>query len=401
MIFQAMDIALAGLALFGHFALCIAAINRLHAVGLSRPYLRVIDLLWSLLVIGTPLFVAMRVTAWSHVSGNRPATLALSSLLDGLALACLLVGVLAAGYTLLAIARQRRIAPQSVHLARNHTRQIDVGQVLGHPPIGGLATRLAARLPGNEILRLSIHQKYLSLPLLPAALDGLSIAHISDLHFTGQLTPDFFHEVVRQSNQLDPDLVAITGDIIDESACLRWLPEILGQLTSRHGIYFVLGNHDQKIKQADQVVRQALTDVGFVNLGGRWELIQIDGWPVLLAGNELPWFGPAADMSRCPTSDGDRRPLRIALSHSPDQLPWARRHNVDLLLAGHTHGGQCRLPWIGPILCPSRYGVRYASGVFYEPPTLMHVSRGISGTRPLRYRCPPELPRLVLQGETA
>ncbi len=67
------------------------------------------------------------------------------------------------------------------------------------------------------------------------------------------------------------------------------------------------------------------------------------------------------------------------------------------MLAGHTHGGQIRFPRIGPILAPSRYGVRFASGVFHLPPMVMHVSRGLSGLQPLRFNCPPELARLVLR----
>ena len=64
--------------------------------------------------------------------------------------------------------------------------------------------------------------------------------------------------------------------------------------------------------------------------------------------------------------------------------------------AGHTHGGQIRLPIVGPIVAPSRYGVKYASGLFHEPPTLMHVSRGVCGVHPLRFNCPPELALLTL-----
>jgi predicted MPP superfamily phosphohydrolase len=89
--------------------------------------------------------------------------------------------------------------------------------------------------------------------------------------------------------------------------------------------------------------------------------------------------------------------VRILLAHSPDQLSWARRNDIDLMLAGHTHGGQIRFPLIGPILAPSRYGVRYAAGTFYLPPVVMHVSRGISGLQPLRFNCPPELTKLVLR----
>ena len=67
------------------------------------------------------------------------------------------------------------------------------------------------------------------------------------------------------------------------------------------------------------------------------------------------------------------------------------------MLAGHTHGGQVRLPWIGAIVAPSRHGVRYASGTFFEPPTVMHVSRGLSAEKPLRWNCAPELTKLTLR----
>ena len=89
--------------------------------------------------------------------------------------------------------------------------------------------------------------------------------------------------------------------------------------------------------------------------------------------------------------------FRLLLSHTPDNIGWARRQNIDLMLAGHNHGGQVRLPAIGPVYSPSRFGTRYASGVFWEPPTLMHVSRGLAGRHPLRLNCPPELTRLVLR----
>jgi predicted MPP superfamily phosphohydrolase len=67
------------------------------------------------------------------------------------------------------------------------------------------------------------------------------------------------------------------------------------------------------------------------------------------------------------------------------------------MLAGHNHGGQVRLPLVGPVFSPSLFGCRYASGVFWEPPTLLYVSRGISGQHPWRWRCPPELTKLILR----
>ena len=87
----------------------------------------------------------------------------------------------------------------------------------------------------------------------------------------------------------------------------------------------------------------------------------------------------------------------MLLSHSPDQLSWARQNRVTLMLAGHTHGGQGRLPLAGPLLSPSVHGSRYASGDFYKPPTTMHVTRGICGKHLMRINCRPELSLITLR----
>jgi predicted MPP superfamily phosphohydrolase len=166
-------------------------------------------------------------------------------------------------------------------------------------------------------------------------------------------------------------------------------------LRAAHGVYFVLGNHD--LRAGAPRVRQALVECGLIDLSGRWLRPNIRGHGVVLAGNELPWFKPAADLSDCPISADANRDFRILLSHSPDQFRWAQRHEIDLMLAGHTHGGQIRFPVIGPLVAPSRYGVHYASGTFHLPPVVMHVSRGVSGLMPLRFNCPPELTKLVLR----
>jgi predicted MPP superfamily phosphohydrolase len=82
-------------------------------------------------------------------------------------------------------------------------------------------------------------------------------------------------------------------------------------------------------------------------------------------------------------------------------MRWASRHDGDLLLAGHTHGGQIRLPIVGPVLSPSNIDVHYSCGVFQSGPLISHVSRGISGKLPLRYNCPPEITKLVLRPATS
>jgi predicted MPP superfamily phosphohydrolase len=216
------------------------------------------------------------------------------------------------------------------------------------------------------------------------------------MHMAEHLQIPFHEVIVRLANELDGDLVAITGDIVDRRKCIEWIPLALGKLNSRHGVYFVLGNHDQRTGDV-QLVRDTLTGCGLIDLGGSCRVIQHNGARILLAGNETPWQKPPLAVSQLPISTAATDVLSVLLSHSPDQLDWARKAGFKLMLAGHTHGGQGRLPWIGPVLSPCLSGVKYSAGIYFEAPTMLHVSRGISGMTQVRINCPPELTKLVLR----
>ena len=139
---------------------------------------------------------------------------------------------------------------------------------------------------------------------------------------------------------------------------------MLGKLHAPHGVYFVLGNHDSFTGEVPRL-RKTLQQAGFIDLGGRWQTLEIRGRTILIAGHELPWIAPAPDLSNAPPAGPDgSRPLRLLLAHTPDAWRWARRGDFDLMLTGHTHGGQLCLPGFGPIFCPSRHGVALAAGVF-------------------------------------
>jgi predicted MPP superfamily phosphohydrolase len=127
-------------------------------------------------------------------------------------------------------------------------------------------------------------------------------------------------------------------------------------------------------------------------LGNGWEQVEVRGRPLVVIGHEGPWFEPAPDLAACPADV-----FRLCLSHTPDNIGWARRHGIDLMLSGHVHGGQIRFPVLGSVFVPSRFGRRYDCGMFHEPPTLLHVSRGLGGEHPLRYNCRPEVTLLVLR----
>ncbi|MDA7979826.1 MAG: metallophosphoesterase [Pirellulales bacterium] len=277
-------------------------------------------------------------------------------------------------------------------LLANHAESIAFSQVefSGATLAGSLV-----KLPGNQSVQLQISEKRLRIDKLDHRLNGLRIAHLSDLHFTGRIRKEYFERVIAFTQQSRPDLIVIAGDLIDRNACIDWIPEVLGKLSAPLGVFAVLGNHDLRVEVPR--LRRAIVEAGIELISDRWVSLKHSGAPLILAGNELPWFSPAANMDDAPQEIDGFRPLRILLSHSPDQLAWAKRRGFDLMVAGHTHGGQIRLPIWGPLVSPSRHGTKYASGTFFESPTLLHVSRGISGKLPLRWNCPPELPILILE----
>ena len=234
----------------------------------------------------------------------------------------------------------------------------------------------------------------LAIPRLASEHDGLRIAHLTDLHMSGRITKTYFQKVVEQVNRCEPDIVAITGDLVERDQCLEWIPDTLGQLHAPGGVYYVLGNHDLHV-DADRLHRE-MASAGLVHVGGTWRLIHVRDLSLILAGNELPWYTPAADLHTCPPHGPSGLPLRVLLSHSPDQFQWWQQHEVDLMLAGHNHGGQIRLPILGALLAPSLHGVRYAAGAYRSGNTVMHVSRGTSSMTPIRILCPPEIAILTL-----
>jgi predicted MPP superfamily phosphohydrolase len=276
------------------------------------------------------------------------------------------------------------------HQLTNHSSTVDIAQRLGKKPVGEGPYRYLTRVPGNEIFRVEVSQKEYRLPRLPREWDGLSILHVTDLHLIGTIDRSFFEELFEVANDMRADLVVFTGDLLDRQDCNDWLPTTMGRLDAPLGRYFILGNHDWYLDH--RATRQALCDCGWIDVAGRTIEIEHRGRRLAIGGTERPWMGEHPDFD---TNSQDA--FRLLLSHTPDHLEFARSQNVDLMLSGHNHGGQVVLPIVGPVYAPSQFGVRYAGGVFWREPTLLYVSRGISGQHPLRINCPPELTKLVLR----
>jgi len=377
-------------ALLGHGFLWVALVNRSHGTAMPHSLCKPLTVAMFALAGGIPLgFAAGLATAGLNPLDGRD-WLELPWPVILYALVCFGCGL--AAFTAW-VRRWVFFRPPAIQRFE-HGRRLEMPPPTGSPGRHGPRQSWLARLPGNEIGQLEVVERGLQLPRLPPALDGLTVLLLADLHFTGRVAKEYFQELVRACNALGPDLVAIAGDLIDDDAYIAWVRDTVAGLVAPGGVYFVLGNHDSRHDAAR--LRRALVDGGLVDLGGRWEEVEIRGQRIVLAGNELPWFSPAADFHGAPPPSSRGGPPRILLAHSPDQLPWARARQVDLLLAGHSHGGQIQLPLVGPVFAPSRWGLRYVYGVYDVPPTVLCVTRGVSAKLPIRWHCPPEVVMLTL-----
>lgn len=222
---------------------------------------------------------------------------------------------------------------------------------------------------------------------------GLRVALLTDFHLGPNLGPSDLARWVAASNAVRPDLVCLVGDIVDQAyrGDLSELKEMLPDLTAPLGVYAVPGNHDRTRYRRFDVFGEALQEARVSLLMNESVAVRDD---VYVAGLDDFRVGrPDLNATLAGPAGGDSV-ATLFLSHNPDvipELPEVENSGVDLLLAGHTHGGQIRLPGIGPLVTSSAYGARYAAG-WVPAPMPAFVSRGLGVTSlPFRFACPAEV----------
>ena len=244
--------------------------------------------------------------------------------------------------------------------------------------------------PDPEITEMDIHIRRLG-----AAYDGLRIVHLTDIHHSLYTPLEDVERAVKMTNHLRPDVIALTGDYVTFSPTYIWpVAQVLGQLRSRLGIFAVLGNHDFQA-DADEMARaleahhiRVLRNSHFALESGHDRL-----W--MVGVDDLWWSADdiEAGMRHVPARDP-----KILLCHNPVGVRMAAEHHVDLVLSGHTHGGQVRLPVVGGLYTRSKLGKRFIAGWNRLDGTQIYVSRGIGKVLvPLRVGCPPEIACLNLR----
>ena len=377
------------LATIGHCGLVVWAYNSINATGLRRTTIKRIEKLILLIAVLLPT-CAIAAELYSREAGSAFTFENLRFLNKIFLVVLCLFAVVAAPFWI----ESRPIFSQSKDLSQHLVSHLWKPKEKGSC-FRGRKFSAMGRLPFNEIGWMEVNQKKLLLDNFPKALHGLTIAHISDVHLTGQMEPLFYRQAFEWLQQLQPDMFVLSGDIVDYDRCVDDIDVVFDGLHAPLGKYFVLGNHDRRLRDPIQVSNR-LIQLGWHDAGKCHASFLRNGMKVRVVGNELPWFHRYETESH---SD-DVFSWTLGIAHSPDQLAWGVKTGCGLLLCGHTHGGQIRFPGIGPIVAPSWHGTRYASGVFERNGTLMHVSRGMSGVHPYRWGCPPEVSFLHLTDRT-
>lgn len=372
----------------GHALIWVRAINWMHGIRSQALWTDLVRLVLHVILSGIPLW-------WFLINGFQAPDafweswpVPLNWLFTGFLWLIGLLGLFL--FPVVWIRYLLRKEPEAHRFIKRDT--FDVAQALGRKPAGTGRRAWKALLPGNQIFHVDLVERELVIPRLPAIWDGIRLLHISDLHFCGRPGRGYFERVFHYCAKRPFDLLILTGDLIDHKDFYHWL-QLLQMLQPRLGKLAIRGNHDA-LYDGDKV-NALLNEMGFITVGGKCETIALGDEHILVAGNEAPWIEPIPEV---PQSE-ENNLFRLALIHSPDQFAWTVQNKFDLVLAGHNHGGQIRVPGFGSIFVPSKTGRQYDCGVFQQNETVMHVSRGLSGGHPVRYFCKPEVTWLTLKKE--
>ncbi len=217
---------------------------------------------------------------------------------------------------------------------------------------------------------------------------ALKVALISDIHLGEYRHRDWLETVVARINALKPDVVLVDGDIVSNAAGYEEFQPFM-KLQSRFGTYAVLGNWDYRAGAVD--VRKHLGSYGVKLLVNKSVPLDIDGRTVSLIGLDDQMYGqPDVDLAMKDVPPGAKK---LLLAHEPDIAPLAEMRGIDLVLSGHTHGGQIRLPLVGAVAhLPIKIGQQFDMGLFPFGQTQLFITPGIGESGPrARLFDPPQI----------
>ena len=257
----------------------------------------------------------------------------------------------------------------------------------------------------REPFQLDVTRLTIASPWLPTGFDGLKIVQLSDLHL--HHISRAYRTAIDVIRRERPHLVVITGDLVDRSeetsACLAFLAEL--RAAAGAPVVVVPGNWDHRAFPTKRSIaawhERLQAETGIRVLANQNVVLRRGGDRMWLVGTDDPYFGHA-DLDASFKGVPDTA-FALVLTHAPEAFEeLAERPAARLVLAGHTHGGQVRLPFVGAVRVPSRYGTRFARGLFKLGDTFFYVNAGMGMSHlPIRFLCRPELTVLTLKKPVA
>lgn len=249
----------------------------------------------------------------------------------------------------------------------------------------GLSGVLLAEAAWYEPQALQVERNAIVSPL-PGG--RIRLVQVSDLHLSS--FNNYFREVASKVISLEPDLIVLTGDYLEEERNIRGVLSFLKQLRAPHGIYAVQGNWEYWSRLEGENLRRHFAGAGVRLLINERADLEIKGRALSIYGLDYP---SSTDYLRRLQQEMDPRRFNLLLSHVPAFAHEQLSEHLNLILSGHTHGGQIRLPYLPPFYLP-RYSGRFVAGFYqvseYQVP--LYVSRGVgTSVLPLRFLCRPEI----------
>lgn len=190
---------------------------------------------------------------------------------------------------------------------------------------------------------------------LPDEFYGLKVVHISDIHYGKHFNKGKLEKVVNKINEINPDIVVLTGDLVDntlDETEVSELKDLLSKITSKVGKYAITGNHDYKYKNWEYIIK----DSGFTNLNDTYNIIYGKKSKIMISGISTNLYGEKKVKDKLQSSikydETNDIDYKILLIHEPDYIDEISDISYDLILSGHSHDGQVKIPFIGALYTP-------------------------------------------------
>lgn len=235
-----------------------------------------------------------------------------------------------------------------------------------------------------EVKNLKVHEYQIKNEKITENFNGYKIVHLSDIHYGRVFNLKDLKKLVKKVNNFKPDIVVITGDLIDKDTKMTTtkaekISTELSKISAESGKYAISGNHDMKFDEWENIINSG----GFTNLNNSYDTIYNKGYNFMVIAGISSFKDKEAITNKNQKTENylnsfekDGPIYKILLMHEPDYIDQLKNNPYDLILAGHSHAGQIKIPFVGPIYTP-KGAKKYTDGHYKVNSADLYVSNGI------------------------